>query len=89
MVQAEWPDNLTDRKYKKKKQKTNNKTKNKKTNTTKMTTLTLHLTVYWKKNYGENDMIISLMAFFKKESNLKFTKYHNIKINPGSFGQIT
>lgn len=54
-----------------------------------MTTLTLHLTVYWKKNYGENDMIISLMAFFKKESNLKFTKYHNIKINPGSFGQIT
>jgi len=43
MVQAEWPDNLTDRKYKK---KTKNKTKNKKTNKTKATTLTLHLTVY-------------------------------------------
>ena len=85
MVQAEWPDNLTDRKYKKtKKQTTKQKNKYNQNDNVNFAPNCL-----LKKNYGENDMIISLMAFFKKESNLKFAEYHNIKINPVSFGQIT
>lgn len=88
MVQAEWPDNLTDRKYKK---KTKNKQQNKKRKNkyNQNDNVNFAPNCLLKKNYGENDMIISLMAFFKKESNLKFAEYHNIKINPVSFGQIT